>query len=705
MKPVIRTLLALICLIPACGGRIAGDFENGMTSSAGASFDDETGGASNTTTIAQATGGSFSNTASGGTTGITQRFYADPDGDRFGTAGDFINADQYASPPPGYMNWIDGRDNDNCPSVYNPDQKDTDQNGIGDACENSQNGTGGSPAVQTTASTGGARGILHLLEPSVRELPGRTVLLGEKDVTVFEFTLSAEQRNIRIPRMYVGVTGSIKNDELMPVTIVDEANNIVATENPTPFGEVYTFSEYGGAFWLTPFTVDASAPPKTFRVKTGIESTAQIGKTFRFSIDTATSLYPTVDDLYEVQACDLAIKGSQFTVVGNPDTNNGTGGAANNTSIGGSTSIGAGGTTSIGSSSANVAGSSTITTGTAVNTTGSNVVDTTLEITTPETTCLQTTKIKLPDDAVSNNNKAIGPFCCTGKTMTIRDRENNPIGYVYFYSFPSGNIIGDSSYAPSADIYISAAPTYGSNDPQIQSNVSFTVDDMEQGKVKTVSVGALTYTLKITHADILIQGKTKLFNMNTLRAEAVISLSEKTICPTLVISLSKDTPKSQSVVSTEYWSGNTYSDYTVKNTSNTIQHIETVTVSGTLKNFISVNVVQCLNDQVLGLTVFSPNSQIFDDTGSFINPFHPNTSAHFTDNAPVVFDFIGGADLPINPGEELQVRVSGPLSAIQATDGPKSGDLIQLKITDVVDRNGNHAYFDGPNDPPKMTLQ
>lgn len=158
MKLIIHLALAITCCIPACGGRTAGDFEDRMTSSAGASSDDETGGTSNTNTTPRATGGSFSNATSGGTTGITQRFYADPDGDGFGTAGDFIIADQYASPPPGYMNWIDGRDSDNCPSVYNPDQKDSNGNGLGDACENQQNGTGGATSVGAggASSTGGS---------------------------------------------------------------------------------------------------------------------------------------------------------------------------------------------------------------------------------------------------------------------------------------------------------------------------------------------------------------------------------------------------------------------------------------------------------------------------------------------------------------------------------------------------------------------
>lgn len=66
---------------------------------------------------------------------ITQRFYADPDGDGYGTPGDYIIADQYDSPPAGYIQWITGKDNDNCPNAANVDQKDSDGDGIGDVCD------------------------------------------------------------------------------------------------------------------------------------------------------------------------------------------------------------------------------------------------------------------------------------------------------------------------------------------------------------------------------------------------------------------------------------------------------------------------------------------------------------------------------------------------------------------------------------------
>ncbi len=68
----------------------------------------------------------------------TQRFYADPDDDGHGTAGDYIIRDSRERPPVGYMDWITGRFNDNCPEVYNPEQLDTNNNGIGDVCDSNE---------------------------------------------------------------------------------------------------------------------------------------------------------------------------------------------------------------------------------------------------------------------------------------------------------------------------------------------------------------------------------------------------------------------------------------------------------------------------------------------------------------------------------------------------------------------------------------
>ena len=73
-------------------------------------------------------------------------FYRDADGDGFGDQWDYVFD---CSAPEGYV----ANGSDNCPEVYNPDQKDTDNDGIGDVCDEPLPGADGNYWLEAECAT------------------------------------------------------------------------------------------------------------------------------------------------------------------------------------------------------------------------------------------------------------------------------------------------------------------------------------------------------------------------------------------------------------------------------------------------------------------------------------------------------------------------------------------------------------------------
>ena len=79
-------------------------------------------------------------------------FYRDVDGDGFGDQWDYIFD---CTAPEGYV----ANGSDNCPEVYNPDQKDTDNDGIGDVCDEPVPGADGNYWLEAECATLGTNWV------------------------------------------------------------------------------------------------------------------------------------------------------------------------------------------------------------------------------------------------------------------------------------------------------------------------------------------------------------------------------------------------------------------------------------------------------------------------------------------------------------------------------------------------------------------
>jgi hypothetical protein len=232
-------VIAVLALF-ACEGKIGSDASTHATA--------ETGGASYAaTTVVTTTGGSTSH--------ATQRFYADPDGDGYGTDSDYIVADDHDMPPTGYIQWITGRDHDNCPNIYNPDQQDRDMDGQGDACD-------------------GAGTLYANISPD--NPPGRAIFGGETGVPVLGFTLTANTQNVPLHCMQFEVRGSHTADVITKLTIVDEQDNVISTVEPDSGVGVY--------YWFEMDHTIPAASDRKFLVKADINPDAIVGQTFHIEL-------------------------------------------------------------------------------------------------------------------------------------------------------------------------------------------------------------------------------------------------------------------------------------------------------------------------------------------------------------------------------------------------------------------------------------
>jgi hypothetical protein len=98
----------------------------------------------------------------------------------------------------------------------------------------------------------------------------------------------------------------------------------------------------------------------------------------------------------------------------------------------------------------------------------------------------------------------IGPFCCTGKTVTITARDGETLGYAYFYDWKgSAYNVGSTSYATDFDVLVAAKET-GALDAAavLKGDLDFDAHQLKAGTSKSVEVRDLVFTVDVTHVDI-----------------------------------------------------------------------------------------------------------------------------------------------------------------------------------------------------------
>lgn len=139
--------------------------------------------------------------------------------------------------------------------------------------------------------------------------------------------------------------------------------------------------------------------------------------------------------------------------------------------------------------------------------------------TTPVPGLLERTSFELPADGAPNDNAYIGPFCCTGHTVTVQATAGYPAGYVYFYTWKGQAYTnGTKSFAPDVSIEIAGlADVHDAKSPMVESEIDFTTSEMAIGAQKSGKAGQLEYTLTIDAVDLVPwSDSTEYFDMGSL---------------------------------------------------------------------------------------------------------------------------------------------------------------------------------------------
>jgi hypothetical protein len=181
------------------------------------------------------------------------------------------------------------------------------------------------------------------------------------------------------------------------------------------------------------------------------------------------------------------------------------------------------------------------------------------------------------------------------------------------------------------------------------------------------------------------------------------------------VKLAAGTPQQSIVASSVQWGDWYYfSEYVLTNPGDADESISLLTVEqpspgGTFADFTDVNVSVCVQGVVSspGLTHVAE--------GSYIDPFHVNSKAHFKDGPSMLFDLGGGmASFTIPAHGELHICLTGLMAETESSAqdaatpgrGPRSGDTPGLRIAAMELKKAESVVkILQPNNPPTMVLR
>ncbi|AKI99734.1 hypothetical protein ATI61_10969 [Archangium gephyra] len=126
---------------------------------------------------------------------------------------------------------------------------------------------------------------------------------------------------------------------------------------------------------------------------------------------------------------------------------------------------------------------------------------------------------RLPQDGVENNNAPVGPFCCSGKTLLVREPEGEGVlGYAHFYSWEGQayNFEGGSG-APDVLLRLSGRTQLDAGvGEEEMGHIAFTAAELKAGASKRQRVGALEYLVTVDRVETLDHDGRPYFRMDSL---------------------------------------------------------------------------------------------------------------------------------------------------------------------------------------------